>query len=166
MHKGINSILFTNKNINEYTGELELTDSLLSGYLSYHKTLCLAADQCHDGKFSIKKLSIALACNSTVTEKLKPIIIVKRKNPRCLETKILKSFSFYRSNNTSWVTTLIFTDGCKKIDTFFKSQRKHTLMLLDNCSPHPSSVGNDLSNINYCSLHQIRLLFFNHVIRE
>ena len=118
-----------------------------------HKTLCLAQNQCHDGKFSIKRLSIALCSNAAGTEKLKPIVIGKSQRPRCFGKRNLEDLPVvYRFNKTAWMTSLIFTEWLHNLDRYFNSRNRKILMFIDNCSSHPSSASNDLTNI--------RLIYF------
>ena len=72
-------------------------------------------------KVSIIRLSIALCCNATRTEKLKPIAIEKSKNPRCFEKKNLEDLPFiWESNRSLWMILLTFKEWIRKLDTILE----------------------------------------------
>ncbi|XP_060846175.1 tigger transposable element-derived protein 6-like [Rhopalosiphum padi] len=67
------------------------------------KTLTFKSEKCSGGKHSKERLTLLLAVNMTGTDKLKPLIIGKSKNPRCFAG--VKSFLVdYTANKKAWMT--------------------------------------------------------------
>jgi hypothetical protein len=88
------------------------------------------------GKKSLERISGFVCANMTCTEKLKPIVIGKAREPRCFRGK--KSLPvIYKNNNTSWIKSVIFSKFLKKINKDMLSQNRKIALILGNCSSHP-----------------------------
>ena len=53
------------------------------------KTFAFKGEQCSNGKKSKERLTIMFCVNSDGMEKIKPLVIGKSANPRCLKGKII-----------------------------------------------------------------------------
>jgi hypothetical protein len=73
----------------------------------------------------------------TGTEKLKPIVIGKSKEPRCFRGKESLPI-IYRNNLSSWMTTEIFTEFLQKLNRKMITENRKIAFIIDNCSSHPS----------------------------
>jgi len=100
------------------------------------------------GKKSLERISVFVCANMTGTEKLKPIVIGRAREPRCFRGK--KSLPvIYKNNNTSWMKSDIFSEFLKKLNKEMLSQNRKIALILDNCSSHPVMT---LSNIKFIFL--------------
>jgi len=74
-----------------------------------NKSLHFANEKCPGGKHSKDRLSILFCCNSDGSEKLKPVVIGKSKNPRDFKKNNIKNVGslpvIYRNNGKAWMTT-------------------------------------------------------------
>ncbi|XP_049522090.1 tigger transposable element-derived protein 6-like [Dermacentor silvarum] len=106
------------------------------------KTMNFKGDKCKGGKKSRLHVSVLFCCNSTGTEKLKPLVIGKSAKPRCLKNVSLPSD--YRANKKAGMTRELFTQWLLQLDdTMKKKDRK--ILIVDNCSAHIVNVR--LSNV-------------------
>lgn len=88
------------------------------------------------GKKLKERITVALTCNMTGSDKRKPLVIGKSKNPRCF--KGVKNLPVdYRNNMNAWMTASLFEDYLRQWDS--KLDRKIAL-LLDNCTAHPPQL--------------------------
>lgn len=70
------------------------------------------------------------------SEKLKPLVIGKFQNPRCL--KNVKSLPVhYYANSRAWMNSEIFKDSVRLLDKKFKKERRKILLFIDKCPAHP-----------------------------
>jgi len=70
-------------------------------------------------------------------------IIGKSKNPRCF-LKFRNPFKYY-SNTSAWMTTDIFNQELKYLDSIFNRENRKIILFVDNCSAH--QVNYNLKNI-------------------
>ncbi|XP_025407157.1 tigger transposable element-derived protein 6-like, partial [Sipha flava] len=99
------------------------------------KTLTFKNEKCSGGKHSKERLTLLLAVNMTGTDKLKPLIIGKSKNPRCFAG--VKSFPVnYTANKKAWMTSELFAEWLLRIDKQMKIQKLKILLFIDNCPAH------------------------------
>ena len=78
------------------------------------------------------------------TDKLKPFLIGKFKNPQCL--KGVKGLPVdYEANGRAWMTSDLFETWARKADKQMRLARRHILLFIDNCPAHPELNG--LTNI-------------------
>ena len=109
------------------------------------KSLHLKDERCVGGKHSKLRLT-GLAAANAVGGKLPMFVIGKSKSPRCF--KNIKHLPCrYRSQNKSWMDSILFEEWVRKIDRRFTAERKKIALVVDNCPAHPSIdnlVSNDL----------------------
>ncbi|XP_050063138.1 tigger transposable element-derived protein 6-like [Aphis gossypii] len=84
----------------------------------------------------MQTLTILLVCNMTGTDKRRPLIIGKSKNPRCFRAVKTLPVDYY-ANSNAWMTSQIFTEFLRKWDKEIKKPRR-ILLILDNCTAHPN----------------------------
>ena len=94
------------------------------------------------------RLTALLCTNSTGTHKLKPLIIGKFENPRCLHHVNRNALpTIYTHSKNAWMTASIFEDWFHQ--TFVPATRRHlrsrklepkAILLVDNCSAHPTHL--------------------------
>ncbi|KAG0437264.1 Tigger transposable element-derived protein 6 [Dictyocoela muelleri] len=95
------------------------------------------------------RVTVLLACNRSGSEKLKPLILGKSKNPRCFKNFQKASFCDYYNNDNAWMTSKIFNQWLIDWDSQLRRNNRKILLLLDNCPAHKIS----------CQLTNIELLF-------
>lgn len=100
------------------------------------------------GKKSKERITVMLTCNADGTEKLKPLLIHKYRNPRAIgkvkkDTLKVK----YYWNIKAWMQTSIFNDYLKDLNNEMKKQNRNILLLLDNAPTHSISESTNLTNI-------------------
>ena len=101
-----------------------------------NKTLHFRGEKCTGGKRSKNRISVLLCTNKSGTDKLKPLVIGKSKNPRCF--KNVRSLPVdYKNNQKSWMTSPIFVEFLVGFDAQLKRQKKKAILLIDNCPSHP-----------------------------
>src|SRR5437764_4221599 len=84
-------------------------------------------------KQSKDRITILLTCNSTGTEKLRPLFIHKYENSRVLKNISKNSLLVnYYWNKKSWMQVSIWNDYLKKLDSHMRVQNKNILLLVDN----------------------------------
>lgn len=108
------------------------------------KTLAIKGADCHGGKRSKERLTLAL-CFSMVGELYKPLVIGKSKKPRCFRNLTQTSLPVcWRSNKKAWMTSELFLEWLKELNTKMRLQQRNILLFLDNapCHPHGQSMSN------------------------
>ena len=104
--------------------------------LTPDKTLSFKGEQCHGGKQSKERMTVMLCSNMDGSEKLKPLVIGKFKNPRCF--KNVQSLPVtYRANRKAWMVSDLFTEWVRRLDRKFSRQSRKVLLFVDNCAAHP-----------------------------
>ena len=91
-----------------------------------------------------------VVCANLAGEKEKLVIIGKSKKThsfpkRRLDRERFNQMIHYCANTNGWQTSILFEDFLRKFNNKMKLQRRHILLLLDNCPSHPDL--NNLSNI-------------------
>ena len=69
-------------------------------------------------------------------DKLPLLVIGKAARPRCFKNKKTLPTP-YTSNSKAWMTSEIFTDWLKKLDSRLERQKRKIAMIVDNCTAHP-----------------------------
>ena len=93
-------------------------------------------------------VTILLTCNSTGTEKLRPLFIHKYENPRVLKNISKNSLPVnYYWNKKSWMQVSIWNDYLKKLDSHMRVQNRNILLLVDNAPTHALYENTNLTNI-------------------
>lgn len=95
------------------------------------------------------RLSIMFCVNKDGSDKLKPLIIGKSKNPRALKNFSYNSLCDYSNNDSAWMTTVIFNQWLMNIDKKMKAEKRKILMLFDNCPSHKITYNADNIEIVY-----------------
>lgn len=99
-------------------------------------------------KQSKDRVMILFTCNSTGTEKLRPLFIHKYENPRALKNINKNSLPVnYYWNKKSWMQVSIWNDYLKKLDSRMRVQNRHILLLVDNAPTHALYENTNLTNI-------------------
>lgn len=128
-------------------------------------------------KLAKDRLTI-LVCCSMAGEKIKPLVIGKSKNPRCLKNvRILPVL--YKSSSNAWMTKDIWSEWLKEWDKNLRKENRNILLLIDNCSAHVDVSGltyinvvrlppNTTSLIQPCDMGIIRTLkaYCRHEMRK
>ncbi|XP_064165140.1 tigger transposable element-derived protein 4-like [Anguilla rostrata] len=108
-----------------------------------NRTLTLKTEKFTSGKNSMDRITILFACNMSGTDKLIPLVIGHSKNQRCFHGRKVP-LPWY-ANKQAWMTAEIFAEWVKKTDYEMGWKHKKIILLLDNCTAHPSDI--QLSNI-------------------
>lgn len=104
------------------------------------QSMIIKGDSSKGVKTAKERITVLLACSAT-GEKLKPLVIGRAENPRCLKYVDKASMPvIYHWNKKSWMTATIFEGWLHKIDNRMMAQGRHILLLLDNCGAHPRIV--------------------------
>ena len=117
------------------------------------------------GKKKKDRVTVGLTANADGSQKLRPIVIHKYWNPRCLAGINKASLGIdYHTNKTAWTTSGTFVKFLRWFDSLMIGRK--VVLLLDNFSAHEAArneVGGDnaLKNVkilwlpkNATSLHQ------------
>ena len=102
-----------------------------------NKTLFYKNLDCNKTKVCKEHLSLLLTAYMDGSEKLRPIVIGKSKDPRCFQ-KINRANlpAIYRSNAKGWMTGVIFREWLNKLDRYYRGEKRHILLFVDNFSGH------------------------------
>ncbi len=97
-----------------------------------NKTLFYKNLDCNKTKVCKERLSLLLTANMDGSEKLRPIVIGKSKDPRCFQ-KINRANlpAYYRSNAKGWMTGVIFREWLNKLDRHYRGEKRHILLFVD-----------------------------------
>lgn len=88
-----------------------------------------------------ERITVALCCNMSGSDKRRPVVIGKSKTPRCF--KGVKNIpAEYYSNKSAWMTSVIFEKHLRQWDSKLK---RRIALLVDNCPAHPKLT--NLKNI-------------------
>lgn len=109
-------------------------------------TLAVKSDKVAGSKKSKDRITALLAVNMTGTDKRPLLIIGKSKEPRCFRG-VKRLPVTYESNSNAWMTGDLFTKWLKAFNKDMQRQRRKVLLLVDNCSAHPSRSATNLNNV-------------------
>ncbi len=118
------------------------------------KTLEFKSTDCHGGKQSKERSLPWCRANMSGTEKLPLLVIGKAANPRCFKN-VNSLQTDYKANKCAWMTSEIFKDWLKKIDLQMKKKKRKIVMIVDNCSAHPTSRDSSQQRLCFCSKHKV-----------
>ena len=109
--------------------------------------------QCHGGKKSKKRMTVAFFVSASGWKESKPIVIWTSENPRCFK-KCKKSDLpvTYYSQKKAWMTGDIMNDILSKLNRQLSRNSRHILLLMDNAGCHPEDLTTKFSNIKTCFL--------------
>lgn len=100
------------------------------------KTFATKGSECKGGKLAKERLTVMLCCSMT-GEKLKPFVIGKALNPRCFKNVKHSSLPVkWAANKKAWMTSGLFEDWIKDIDSQMRRKRRKIVMFLDNATSH------------------------------
>ncbi len=103
-----------------------------------------------------ERLTLMLTANMNGTEKLKPFIIGKSENPRCMKGINRANLpGTYRSNANGWMTGKLFKEWILNLDRKMAGQKRNIILFVDNFSGHSPKRGEPQYN-----LHNIKLAYF------
>ncbi|XP_034250180.1 tigger transposable element-derived protein 6-like [Thrips palmi] len=108
------------------------------------RTMCFSTEESSGNKQSRARLTILLGCNADGTDKLRPLVIGKAKNPRCF-AKIRSLPCDYSDQVNAWMTTDECTRWLEKLNNKMRIQKRKIVLLFDNCPSHPQQI--QLSNV-------------------
>lgn len=114
-----------------------------------NKTYAGRDDACKGAKESKLRLTVLIGANATGTDKLKPLVIGKSKNPRCFKNKKHLIPVTWRWNTAAWMTAEIFESWLNDLNDRMVVERRKILMLVDNAPVHPDI---ELSNVRVAFL--------------
>lgn len=100
-----------------------------------HKTL---ADKQKPGvKGDKSRISVLVCTNSDGSDKLPALFFGSSAQPTSFKRKKAHDYGLqYTHNKSAWMTGTIFGDWLQRIDTNFRKEERHVLLLLDNFSGH------------------------------
>ena len=104
------------------------------------KTLAFTGEECHGTKQNKDRLTVMLCANMDGSEKLKPLVIGKSKNPRSFKNVRALPVT-YIANKKAWMVSEEFTTWVKQLDRQFAAENRRVLLFIDNCSAHPQITG-------------------------
>jgi DDE superfamily endonuclease len=91
-------------------------------------------------KLNKERVTLALGCNATGTEKLVPLAIGKAQKPRCfpkgdfnVRTKIGLEYFW---NKSAWMLSSVFSPWVLRLNNKFAGQKRVCVLLVDNSSTH------------------------------
>ena len=100
------------------------------------KTLDFKGAICTGGKKAKDRLTVLVAANMSVKEKLPLFVIGKTAKPRCFNN--VKSLPVdYAANKKAWMTSDLFVSWLRKLDKKYLLQGRSIAMIVDNCPAHP-----------------------------
>ncbi|GBN95485.1 Tigger transposable element-derived protein 6 [Araneus ventricosus] len=135
------------KILKDYKPENILNANETALFIQYlpQKTLTIKKEKCFGGKQSKAILTVMLGANMTGHQKLKPLVIGRSKNPRCL--KDAKSLELdYDFNKKSWKTSEICEKWVQKLDKRMIAECRKIALVFDNCPAHPKEINQKLKN--------------------
>lgn len=84
-----------------------------------------------------ERITILLCTNATGTDKLKPLVIGKSANPRCLKNVRRENLGVkYEANKKAWMTSDIFGRWIRSLNSTNRLKRRKILVLVDNATSH------------------------------
>jgi hypothetical protein len=87
-------------------------------------------------KKSKTRITVALGCNATGTDKLPPLFIGFANKPRCFSAPPGELGYDYASGQKAWMTGDIFRDWLLRLETTMAGKNRFIILLLDNFSGH------------------------------
>ena len=104
-----------------------------------NRTLAFKGQKCAGGKMSKERISIMFCANMDGSYKVPLLCIGKSQKPRSFRGHLTLPTE-YKANSTAWMTSEIFMEWLRKLDSKMSLQRRKIALLLDNCSAHPKTV--------------------------
>lgn len=107
------------------------------------RTLAFKSDKVFGHKKSKDRITVLLTASMS-GQKYTIWVIGKFSKPRCFKG-VRKLPANYNSNRKAWMTTEIFTEYLKKLDSDMIKQKRKIALILDRCTAHPNL--NTLKNV-------------------
>ena len=104
-----------------------------------NRTLAFKGQKCAGGKMSKERISIMFCANMDGSDKVPLLCIGKSQKPRSFRGHLTLPTE-YKANSKAWMTSEIFMEWLRKLDSKMSLQRRKIALLLDNCSAHPKNV--------------------------
>ena len=105
------------------------------------KTLSFKGAQCTGSKLSKKRLTVLICANMDGSDRYKPLLIGKSKNPRCFKNQNLKSLPIiYKANKHAWMTAEIWQEWLTSFDSKMLKENRKVLLFVDNVSSHHKPI--------------------------
>jgi hypothetical protein len=104
-------------------------------------------------KINKERVTVALCCNATGSDKVKPIVIHRCKRPHCFSGSYdPNSFCYYFHNKKAWMTSLVFSEWLEKFNNLIKLRKatRKVLLLVDNASGH---------NLPICEISNVKVVY-------
>ena len=146
--------------------------------LSPNKTYVVKGKSFKSGKKGKDRISVLICCNSTGSEKLKPLVIGQSLKPRCFRNQNHLPV-IYRNNKTSWMTEKIFSEFLEKLDKRMKKENRNIALVMDNCSSHkpipltniklvflPPNATSQLQPLDMGVIHSLKAKYRQKLIRK
>lgn len=97
------------------------------------------------GKKAKERVTVLVCANMSGTEKRKLMVIRKSKRPRSFPRDLSSLPVSYTNSANAWMTGTLFQEHMDEWNRSLRCQGRKILLLLDNCSAHPSAMA--FSNI-------------------
>uniref|UniRef100_A0A8C9CI81 Tigger transposable element derived 6 n=1 Tax=Phocoena sinus TaxID=42100 RepID=A0A8C9CI81_PHOSS len=142
-------------------------------------TLAAKGDHCRGGKKARQWLTALFCCSASGTEKIRPLIVGRSANPRCLKN-VHSLPCDYRANQQAWMTQDLKNEWLMQVDARMKQAERRILLLIDNCSAHnmlprleriqvgylPSKCTAVLQPLNLGIIHTTKVLYRSHLLKQ
>ena len=100
------------------------------------RTLAFKGEECSGGKLSKERITVLVGGNMSGNQKLPLLTIGHSANPRCFKN-VKKLPLEYLANKKAWMTSAIFENWVRKLDTRFLLEGRSVVLIVDNCPAHP-----------------------------
>lgn len=119
-----------------YPPEMRYNFDETSLFIGLQPTQTLATAAVKGGKGSKDRVTVGLCSNASGTDKRRPLVIGKSKNPRCFKNFDPSLYTDYASNRKAWMTSVEFHAWLKKFDRWAKTKRHKVALVIDNATSH------------------------------
>ena len=105
------------------------------------------------------RITVALCCNSTGTEKLKPFVIGKSAKPQYFRNFNASAYVTYAANKSVWIMSLLFDQWRHALDRTMRLKKRKILLLLDN-----ATCQKPIDDVRNIILHFLPLTTTSHLL--
>ena len=119
-----------------YPPEMRYNFDETSLFTGLQPTQTLATAAVKGGKGSKDRVTVALCSNASGTDKRRPLVIGKSKNPRCFKNFDPSLYTDYASNQKAWMTIAEFHAWLKNFDRWAKMKHRKVALVIDNATSH------------------------------
>lgn len=104
-----------------------------------NKTFAVKGEKCTGGKLSKDRVTVLIGGNADGTEKIKPLVIGKSRNPRSFSN--MQSLPCeYRNQDRAWMTGDLFISWVRSFDKQMQKNSRMVVLFVDNCPAHPKNI--------------------------